>query len=95
MQLCMSYPESMTDLKDTSIVARVHRLVWVIEAVLRYLDRVMLSVSRNRDDSREQRKGSTGFVLHRPESRKQRLPGEFNRSVSQLLKITTRIRSVI
>lgn len=72
----------MTDLKDTSIVARIIRLVWVIEVVLRYLDRVMLFISRNRDDSREQRKGSAGLVLHRPESRKQRLPSEFNRSIS-------------
>lgn len=82
MQSAMSYPESMTDLKDTSIVARVNRLVWVIEVVLRYLDRVMLFISRKRDDSREQGKGSAGFVLHRPESRKQRLPSEFNRPAS-------------
>lgn len=39
----------------------------------------MLCISRNRDDSREQRKCSAGFVLHRPESRLQRRPSEFNR----------------
>lgn len=72
MQTSMSYPESMTVLKHTSIVSGVDRLVWVIEVVLRYLDRVMLFISRNSDNSREKRKGSTGLVLHRPESILQR-----------------------
>lgn len=41
----------------------------------------MLFMSRNKDDSREQRKGNTGLVLHRPKSRLQRRPSKFNRSV--------------